>query len=619
MFQRRKEDKFLAKVGRFFRRFFVAIGVAATISVILLSMTISRMINYVPPSLPDKMVLTYTFKSGLEEIISKPAFSQPLLRPASTLHEVIEALADASKDDRVKGFVAKIEDMSFSPAQIQEIRDAVKKFRASGKFAYIYTDEFGGFSSGMGDYYLASAFEQIWLQPVGSVSINGVAAEVPFFKEIFEKVGVSADFSHRGIYKSASESLTESTMSVPHREMMTGLIHDLGDQMETGIAADRHLTLAEIKQIVDGAPYSDTEALTLKLVDKLGYYDQVNDAARIKAGITEAEAEKDTVDLLGYEFRASTTSLNKGMAGFASKFLHKEDSQSVHQNKPKIALIIASGEIIPYANVSPRGMSSGGIMADKIIEAFQDAQKDKDVVAVVLRIDSPGGSPSASESIRRAIVQTQQKGKPVIVSMSGYAASGGYWVATSADKIVAQPATVTGSIGVFGGKIVFEKLWGKLGVHWDAVNEGQNARMWSSNAPFSVSEKLRFEAMLDNIYESFITRVMTGRKMTREQVLAIAEGHVWTGRQAKERGLVDALGGLDTAVQLARTAAKLTAEQDAPLVRFPAQKSTLEMFIDIATKGVSFNPTIDIRAEDVLKSLASEIHSETQQVPQLHF
>lgn len=577
MFRRRREDGFFSGVSRWMVRLFALVGFWVIIGGLIAVVQAN-------PSMPDNMILTYTFKTGLVETISKPSFDQPLLRPTKTFHEIIDDLTSAAKDKRVKGFVARLQNVEMPPAQIQELRDTISKFRAAGKFAYIYADELGGFAPGMGDYYLAASFGQIWLQPVGEVSVNGIAAEVPFLKGILDKIGVEADFIHKGIYKSASESLTATGMSAPHREMLNGLVHDLSGQMISGIAADRGMAEITVRSLINGAPYNDTEALQFKLVDKLGYYDQLLETAKLEAGNKDTEM----VELTRYSFE-------------------EESPPGAVKSKAKIALIFGAGDIVPYSGRAQAGLDSMNMPADKIVKAFEDVQKNKDVAAVVFRVDSPGGSPGAAESIRRAIITTQQKGKPVIVSMGGYAASGGYWLAAPADKIVAQPATVTGSIGVFGGKFVLAQLWEKLGVNWDSVQAGDNARMWSSNDLFTAQEKARFNFLMGNIYEAFIARVMEGRKMTREQVMAVAEGRVWTGQQAKERGLVDELGGLDKAITLAKVAANLKPDEVVPVQRFPGVKSPAQMFIDMVMEGnASIMPAINITAADVLRILNVE-------------
>lgn len=589
--KRRKDDKFAGRIFGVFQRIFFVIGIAATISIGMITFTLLKLAQYQPPAMPGKILLTYTFKPGLTEVEGRPSLSQPLLRPATTLREVIFALENAAKDDRVKGLLVKLQDIDFSVAQVQEIRDAVAAFRKSGKFAWIYSESYGGFSPGMADYYLASSFDQVWLQPVGVVAIHGVAAEVPFVKETLDKLGIEAQFAHKGKYKSAAESLTHTDMSPENREATESLVKDLYAQMTAGISTDRNIPLADLKALIDTAPHDDQAALKAKLVDRLGYYDEALSEARKKAGLEKEE----TVELLGYSFISETTDLKRGVTGFISKFMWKEPPAATHKNKSKIALIYGAGEIVPYKK-SQGTFGEGGMKAEKIVEAFDDALKDEDVAAVVFRIDSPGGSPSASETIRRAIKTAQAKGKPVIVSMGSYAASGGYWIASGADKIVAQPATITGSIGVFGGKLVIAGLLEKFGVHWAGVSEGQNARMWSANKPFSEAEFARFDAMLGSTYEAFLARVSEGRKMTRDQADVVAQGRVWTGQQAKDRGLVDELGGLRQALTIAKKEAKLENVKDVPVVLFPPRKSTLEAFISLAAEGALFMPTIDAGA-----------------------
>ncbi|MBW7910480.1 MAG: signal peptide peptidase SppA [Alphaproteobacteria bacterium] len=659
--QRRKDDKFTAKVWRFFYRFFFMVGVSAFISIVMLSITMSRMMNYAPSSLPDAMVLTFALKSDLAEVEGAPSLTQPLLRPATVLQDVVSAIDLASKDARVKALTVKLEDMKLSAAQAQELRDALLRFRATGKRTYIYADSYGGFGSGISDYFIATAFDEIWLQPVGSVSAVGVASEVPFVKDLLDKVGVETQFVHQGIYKSAPESLTERGMTPPHREMMQSIVSDLALQMMDGIAASRGLSAEQVRRLVDESPYGEKESLRLKLVDRIGYYDEMVAHARRVASVkkidtpetstpesekqaapetapAESAAQKepekkeeakkeetkkevaatdaadeekpdvDTVSLMGYSFVAETQALGKGVRGFASKLTRREAPESELRKKDKIALIYGSGEIVPFvqrAQASP--FMSSSMAADKVVQAFRSVQADDGVAAVIFRIDSPGGSPEASETIRRAIMETRRKGKPVVVSMASTAASGGYWIAAPADKIIAQPGTLTGSIGVFGGKFVLAGLWQKLGINWDSVSEGGNAGMWSANKSFTPAQLQKFDALMAEVYDAFLERVAEGRKMPVEKVRAIAEGRVYTGRQAKDVGLVDDLGGLDVALKHARVLGKIEDADDVPLVRFPPRKSTMEMFISLATEGALFQPTITVNAADIADMMQSAL------------
>jgi len=589
--QRRREDLFRNRVLGFFKWFFIIAGVWTVLGVLALVMIAlwpphqhTAHASYVRG---NNIILTYTFKSGLAEIAGGPSLGAPLLHEQPTFGELIESLTEAAKDPYVKGFVAKLQDISMSPAQLQELRDTLAKFRAAGKLTYIYADSYGG---SMGAYYLASAFRQIWLQPVGDVSMNGVAAELPFFKGILDKLGVEAEFSHKGTYKSFPEMFTLNGMSPANREMTTGLVNDLAGQLVAGIASARGMTPEAVRQLVNGAPYGGEEALKLKLIDKLGYYDQMLEEVKRKAGVWHRyDNEKEgTLALQDYDFPGEP------------------------KTKTNIALIVGAGDIVSYSNVHA-GVSGADMPADKIARAFEDAAKDKHVVAVVFRIDSPGGSPEAAETIRHAIMETQQKGKPVIVSMGGYAASGGYWIAAPADKIVAEPATITGSIGVFGGKFVLAGLWQKLGVHWDSVAAGDNAEMFSANVPFTEKQREHFESLLDNIYKAFITRVAEGRHLTKAQVEAVAEGHVWTGSQAKQRGLVDELGGLDKAVELAKIAAKIKPGQYVPLKHFPPKETLPEMIIKKLTgeeddsADASILSLVGLSAADIAKAVQAEL------------
>ncbi len=614
----KKREGFPWNFFRFIRGIIFFVGLMVIASFILIGVALSKLPSlgsFEPASLPDKIVLTYTFKSGLEEVVSGPTLTNPMLRSSATLNDVVKTLNAAAKDERVKAFVAKIEDIKFNVAQVQELRSAVANFRKAGKVAEVYADSYGTMSSGMADYYFATGFDKVWMQPIGVVSITGMAAEVPFFRGFLDKVGVTPQFGHKGTYKSAVESITLTDMSAPAREAMESLINDLSGQMIQGIADSRHLTVSEVKADVDNAPYDDEAALKLKLVDQLGYYDEVLADAKQKSGVT---TEK-TVSLDRYEDDIEPD--NSGMGSFkdmiqkAKEQAERDAGKTVAKQpgKKKIALIIAAGEIAQFGGTSADnhvGFGESGIKAETVVHAFKEVQEDDDVAAVVFRIDSPGGSPEASETIRRAIMQTRAGGKPVIISMGGYAASGGYWVATGGDKIVAQPGTITGSIGVFGGKMVVLELLNKLGVNWVTISNGAHAQMWSSGKLFTDEEMAKFEGTLDMIYKAFIARVSQARGLTPEQVEAVAEGRVWSGQQALDRKLVDYLGGLDRAVEVAKDVAKLDAKADIPLVQYPAKKSPWEMIADLAKGESTFQPRITINARDIITSLQDAAKAE---------
>lgn len=612
----KKQGGFFHGLWNLLKGFLLMMGFSFFILVIMIGVAIGRAMDDKPEALPSKILLTYTFKAGIGEKLPKPSVTQPFVHTSATIRDLTEALEGAAKDDRVKGFLATIEDVQFSVAQVQELRDAIAHFRKAGKFAYIFGESYGEMSSGMSDYYFASAFGQLWLQPVGIVGITGISAQVPFVKGTFDKVGVTAQFGHKGLYKSAPETFTATDMSAPNRMALTEMIGDLSRQMIGGIAEARGLTPEAVRQLVDNAPYNDQDALKAKLVDKIGYHDEVLAAARKEAGLAEKD---DTVDLSDYSPEAKTKP--KGLRGFideVKKEVEKEEQKKTGgKGKRKIALVLGSGEIVSFGGAHA-GMGDSGIEANDIVDAFKDAREDKDVAAVVFRIDSPGGSPNAAETIRRAVIETQKAGKPVIVSMGSYAASGGYWVATSADWIVAQPGTITGSIGVFGGKFVFADLWSRIGVNWVTISEGAHAGMWSFNRLFTDEEMAKFEATLDNIYEAFLQRVMQGRKMTHDQAFNVAEGRAWTGAQAKERGLVDELGGLARAIEVAKERAKIDPKDDTEVEQFPAEESPLDMLLDFAGSKSSLKPNLSITPQqlrEMIEQQARALQSQNLKAP----
>jgi len=515
--------------------------------------------------MPDKIILAYEFNSTLSETQGRPSLDRPLLKPQETIHDVTAALTTAARDPRVLGFIARLEDIRLAPAEVRELREAVAAFRAGGKTAEIFSASLDG----MGEYYLASNFDRIWLQPVGIVAANGIGAEIPFARGVLEKIGLTADIMRRGVYKSMPESLTAERMSDESRRMTEALVKGIAGTMTAEISAARKITAETMQKIIDGAPYTDVEALNLSLIDKIGYADEMREEALKKHGLDEDAI----IDLADY-----AAARRHGRSG------------------KKIALISGSGELTA---------EGGEFSAKETAETFNDAVKDKNVAAIVFRINSPGGSPAAAETVRRAVIRAQEKGKPVVVSMGGAAASGGYWAASGAKKIVAQPTTITGSIGVFGGKIVAENLWKKLGINWETVKSGENAGMMSVNRPFTPAERARFEAQLNAIYDAFITRVAEGRGMPREKAQSLAEGYVFTGAQAKENELVDALGGIETAAAMAREAAGIGPDEETDISPFPPAKTPLEIFIKLAAEGVFFMPLVDIRALGETMGLAN--------------
>jgi protease-4 len=536
---------------RFILWFFAVIGLLA---LLIISAGIYASIHFSSrkPEIAETTILRFDFERPETEKSSIGLADAVLGDHALSFGDTIDAIRRAADDGRVRGLVARTGDVPLGLAQVQELRDAIHDFRAKGKFAYAYADSFGDLGGGTRAYYLSTAFDEIWLQPVGSVGLTGVGAELPFFKGTLDKLGITAAFDRRAEYKSAMTQMTDTKLPDTDREAFTGLVKSIFDQTADGIAKDRKLDDATVRTLIDGGPYPGDEALAKHLVDHIGYADEAMDAARKKAG-TNVKLMSGPQYLEAAKVGAPTGDV--------------------------IALIRAVGDIRSGRNPSGPAGDSDGIAADDLVKAIGDASRDAAVKAIVLRIDSPGGSAIASETIWRALKRAHDGGKPLIVSMGDTAASGGYYIAAPADKIVAEPGTLTGSIGVFSGKLITTGLWDKIGVSWDEVSQGKNAGIDSMLHDFTPEQHARFEQSLDAVYHAFIAHVAEGRKLDPAKVEAIAKGRVWTGAEGKANGLVDALGGLDTAVGLAKDAAKIGATQPVTLRPYPQPKTPLQQVL----------------------------------------
>jgi protease-4 len=514
------------------------IGAFVLICVLMVVFSVSQIKETAEPPLPAQMVLYLEFTDGFSEIPSSSVVAESLGLVTPTVHEMVDAIDLAVKDDRVKGIMARMDGGSFPPAQSVEVREALKRFRAAGKFTKIYSSSFGESGGGLGRFYLASVFEDRWMQPLGVVAIPGVSAEMPFLRGTLDKIGVKPEFMKRKDYKTAYENLTDKEMSQYNREEISAIISDMRIELTKDISGDLKIPVAAFDRLVNKGLFTSKEALSEKLITTAGYVDVL--VEQITEAITgDPESEEEIfVDPKGYLAGMQREQGERNMM----------KGQFMDTNR-QIAIVYVTGLIMDTnAGGSAPGFGDEGVAAaDEIGAALMDAADDETISAVILRVDSPGGSPVASETILRAAEKVQQKGKPVIVSMGSTAASGGYWVAANADRIFATPTTLTGSIGVVGGKFSVAELSGKLGVNWQGVQWGENAGLWGLNKPFSDSEAERMNAMLDQVYDAFLDRVAKGRHMTIDQVDKIAGGRVWSGASAIDVGLVDELGGLEKA------------------------------------------------------------------------
>jgi len=461
-------------------------------------------------------------------------------RPPS-IRALVEAVDRASRDRRVRGLLLRVGTLNVSWARVQELRDALLRFRRSGKPSWAHLEDASNL-----EYFLATGCEKIAASPTSMLDVSGLAAEVTFYRGTLDKLGVEAQFEGVGRYKNAPNQLTEKGFTEPHREQMNALVDSLFAQYAAGIAKSRGLDDDSVRALVDRGPFRAPQAKQAGLVDELLYRDEVE--ARVPGGRRLAPAPY----------------VRSGRGG-------------AFDRRPKLAIVYVVGDLMSgESQESPLGRTAG---ADTIIQGLRAARDDGSVRAIILRVDSPGGSGTASDAIWRE-VQLARRAKPVVASMGDYAASGGFYVAMGADAIVAEPGTITGSIGVFSGKLSFRGLYAKLGISQETVSRGKNAALFSSYEPWTEAERAKIREMNQAFYETFVGKAAEGRRRTPAQIEAVAQGRVWTGREALDGGLVDALGGLDAAVRVARERARIPAGEDVQLVVLPESKGFFETLME---------------------------------------
>jgi protease-4 len=480
-------------------------------------------------------------------------------RQPPSLRTLVESLERAADDPRVSAVVLRVSILPDSGwATVQELRDAVGRFRRSGKPAYAHLEFCGN-----KEYYLASGCDKVYAIPSAILEVTGLRSEVSFFKGTLDKIGVQAQFEGVGKYKNAPNQFTERGFTAPHREQMDALLDSLYGQFVAALAQGRKRTPEEIEAIIDAGPYDGPSALRAGLVDELLYQDQVDSRLKGASRLTPG--------------RYAKASRGFGIDG-----------------RPKIALVYVVGDIIPgRSQTSPLGGGFAG--SDTVAEALKEAREDGGVRAIVLRVDSPGGSGTASEVIWREVALARQK-KPVVVSMGDVAASGGYYVAMGSDGIVAEPGTITGSIGVFGGKFSLQGLYDKVGISKEVLTRGRHANLFSSYRPWSDEERARIREMMVSFYKDFVTKAAEGRHKTYEDVDSLAQGRVWTGAEAQRNGLVDRLGGFAVALDLAKEKAKIGKGEEVRLLILPEHKSIFEQLLERQDDGLQTALPADVRA-----------------------
>ena len=506
------------------------------------------------PNIRDNSVLVLRVAGPLPDYVPDDPLRKLLGGPDESLSNLILQFRKAKSDKRIKAVILDINMSGAGWAKSEEIRDAIADFRSSGKQVYAYM-EFGLNK----EYYIASACDRIYLAPPGELFINGLAANVMFFRGSLDKLGVYPDIYQIGKYKSAGDTFTRKNMSEAHREYINSLLDDLFNRYVEAIAKARNKTPEEVRAIIDNSPYSALKAKEAGLIDSAAYRDELDKEIKAKLGY------KDTDQLRlvrGSEYRevpAESLGLDKG---------------------ERIAVIYATGEIgSGKSENSPTGDQSIG--SDTVAKALNDARDDKTIKAIVLRVDSPGGSGLASDIIWHAVEAAKQK-KPVVVSMADVAASGGYYIAASANKIIAQPSTITGSIGVVGGKPVMKGFYDWIGLSNEYVLRGKNAGMFRETEKFSPDERAKFEEWIKTTYyNDFVPKVAKGRSKDPQYIDSVGQGRVWTGSQGKDRGLVDEFGGLDRAVAVAQQLANIPADKGVTRVILPYPQTFLQQLLNI--------------------------------------
>jgi protease IV len=535
-------------VKRGVRFVLVFIGLAVMVSmagVVVMYLAVSR-----GPTIPSTAMLVLRPGGEIQEMVSDDLFGL-LGRNTQTVRGFVEGLEKAKRDPRIHAVLLMPSSLSLPYwAKVQELRDAIVDFRKSKKTVVAFL-EYGGDR----EYYLASAADKVYLLPTSPLDLTGVASYEIFLRGTLDKIGAYPDFIHVGEYKTAVNQMTEKGYTPAHKEMSESLNRDMYDQLVRGLAEARGKTEQEIRALIDQGPFVPEDALRHGLIDGLAYEDQLDDrVAELRSGSRELRR------IEGGDYQRASARLGRG---------------------PRIAIIYAVGTIA--SGQSAFDPLNGAIVgSDSLVEQIREVRDDSSVKAIILRVDSPGGSSVASDVIWRELMITRDKNpdRPLIASMSDLAASGGYYISLPAQVIVAQPATLTGSIGVYSGKIAVGGTLNKLGVTTGTVVAGANADIYSPFAPFSPAQRARLQDHMQGFYENFVEKTAESRKTTPEKIDQVAQGRVWTGRQAREHGLVDALGGLDVAVRIAKERANIPADQNVELVTYPERRTLFQAISD---------------------------------------
>lgn len=537
------------------------IGMAVLVSIagiLLLYLVMSR-----GPSVPERATLVLRPAGALHEVVPNDVVGQLMGRDTSTVRGFVESLRVAKRDPRIRSVVLMPStlDLPFW-GKVQELRNAVLDFRESGKTVTAFL-EYGGER----EYYLASAANRVFMLPTSPLDLTGVVSYEVFLRGALDKLGAVPDFLHIGEYKTAVNTFTERTFTAAHKEMAESLNRDMYDQLVRDIAMARKKTPSEMRALIDQGPFSPEDALRAGLIDDLAYEDQLDD--RIPE-LRSDSGEMRRIDGTDYE------RVNPASVGFSPQ--------------SRIAVLYAVGTIVSgKSGFDPvNGVVVG---SETMVEQIRRVRDDDSIKAIVLRVDSPGGSSIASDVIWRELMITRdtKPSRPIVVSMGDLAASGGYYIAMPGQVIVAQPGTLTGSIGIFTGKFVVSGTMAKIGVNTETVQSGKNATTNSPFHQFTPDQRAKVLDYMQGFYDNFVEKAAESRHTTPERIDAVAQGRVWTGHQARQHGLVDELGGLNDAIEIAKQRAKIPDDEDVDVVVYPARRSIYDLLTE-QFGGAYLNP-----------------------------
>lgn len=509
--------------------------------------------RYATRHVPGNTLLLVEISGPIPEMTADSPFGDILGPRPLSRQDLRDGLVQAASDPRVQKVVVKVGDLQAGFATLQEIHGLLQKVRKAGKETYAYLDTAGEFSPGNAQYLLASACKKVVLNPLGDINLTGLAVRSPFIRGTLDKLEIEPDFPGIGDYKTARFLYTQKEFTPAHKEMMTWLVDSITRQMIDGIASGRGMDAKQVEGLVKGGPYIGPDALRAKLVDELNDWQTF-----LEENTTHPGKSLERISLRKY--------LRAGRPD---------------RSGTEIAVVVAEGTILRgESGYSPVPVFGGDVMgADTISRAFQQV-RDSGAKAVIFRINSPGGSAVASEIIRAEMVRTAKE-IPVVISMGDVAASGGYWITCGAKRIVADPGSITASIGVYSGHLAMSRFWeDKLGITWGKLDAAPNAAIYGSLDPWTPEQRVVVQKFLDRIYDRFLTNVSASRNMPREAVDAIGRGRVFTGEQAKDRGLVDTLGGFDEALAAARELAGLKPDAQVELTFYPQARSIWQRLMD---------------------------------------